>query len=254
MAVRSVIIAGLFPFFAACVEFEPETPERAYIAPMDGQTGVPTSLPLLVRTGDFRVPPFYQTPDFIVVTDLEDGGDVPGIIEVTADALTFRPRGFWRANRRYAWAIPSIQAATHGPDLPMPDHLPGTAVFDTSDSLELLGASQNLLEEELCLLFSRPLTDQDRGAIRITVDDVEIASTNVRLIPPEDWGKPYELFENDPGVDVLCTEIDGDTDVVTDTDGASQIRVWWGDEGPWIAAPLVGPIFDVALQRRRGNW
>jgi len=240
---------------ASCVEFDPEVPERAYIAPLDGQTGVPLALPLLLRTGDFRPPPHYDMPDIIRVTDLDAGGAVPGWLEIADDAVSFHPTVAWKPNHRYAWTVPDLTSVPHGPDLPLPTHLPGTAVFDTSEALDLLGASYDPLEAELCLLFSRPLTEADRGAIRITIDDVEVKNTSVRLIPPDDWGKPYELFEEDPGVDVLCTDGRGDTDSQdTDSSTPDQVRVWWGELGPWITEPTSGPIFNVALARRRGNW
>ncbi len=233
---------------AGCVEIDPPPPERAYIAPLDGQTEVAGSARLLVRTGSFEVPPQYALPELVRVTDLEDGGAVEGTTEIASDTIVFTPLGGWAANRRYAWTIPALVSTAHGPSMDLPAHLVGTAAFDTSADLYMLGATWDPNEALLCLVFSRRLTADDTGVLRVTVDDEEIAETLVRLIPDEEWGKPYELYDEDDGIDVMCID-DG-----VDRAEALSVRVWWGDEGPWYADLLAGTAAEHVQRLRRANW
>lgn len=238
---------ALLVLLAACA---PESADegRSYVAPLDGQTGVPLDLPLMVRTGGVSIPPEYPVPTLIEVVDLLDGGRIGGTVQVTRDAVVFTPNQPWLRGRRYAWTVPALDLVPHGPDTRTPEDLGGTAVFDTTDDrLDVLGASFDPLTGDTCMVFSRPLTAGDRGSLRFTIDDEPVDDAVVRLVPDADWGRPWELLPGDPGVDVLCVRS-------RRAAVGAALRAWWGEVGPWYFALDEGPIEDVVIALRRGNW
>jgi hypothetical protein len=197
-----------------------------------------------VHTGELKLPVGYALPDLITVTDLEVGGEVDGTVTLASDGFYFEPLNAWRSNHRYAWTVPDIAPNAHGPSLSLPSSISGTAVFRTSDELLLLGASGDY--QTLCLVLSRRLTSNDDGASQITVDD-QLVDEVLELVPDEAWGEPYDLFEEDTGVDVICV----DTELSTP---GSTVRLWWGDLGP-LSTPIVdGTPGDIVTTLRRGNW
>lgn len=222
----------------------PET-DRSYIAPADGQSGVASTLSLLVRTGGVRMPPELEIPAMIEVVDLGSGGRVPGVVSIQGDALLFSPVDPWEDDHRYAWTVPSLRAWPHAPDVALPAHLEGTAVFDTSPALALLGASWDPSAGRACMVFSRPLTPEDEGALTITADDVPVRDSWIELTPVESWATPWPVLPADDGIDLLC--IAPDAPITAET----AIRVTWGTEGPWRVELEETSLGDVLGALRR---
>ncbi|MBT3222900.1 MAG: hypothetical protein HN348_27805 [Proteobacteria bacterium] len=224
-----------------------EQPTRAFIAPLHGQSDVPVEMELMLRTGGVNWPPNYPIPaGFIRVVDLGEGGLVDGHIYRSGNDILFRPYDPWEPNRRYSWTVDIVTSEPHGPEFSFPDNLMGTAVFDTSNALALLGAS--LESDQICMVFSRPLSAKDAGDLVISVDDVLIDDALFEILTDEDWGKPYELLPDDEGIGVLCFETAGNVNV------ADPLRVWWGDAGPWHVQLHDSGIEWLVSDLRRGNW
>ena len=226
-----------------------EQSTRAFIAPLHGQSDVPVAMELMLRTGGVSWPPNYPIPEgFIRVVDLQEGGLVNGIIYRSGDDILFKPSQPWEPNRRYSWTVDMVNSEPHGPEFYFPENLMGTAAFDTSNDLALLGASYEATEDQICMVFSRPLTANDAGELVISVDDVLIDDAVLELLTDEDWGKPYDLLPDDGGIGIMCLQ----TEVDVEVDDA--LRVWWGNDGPWHVRLRDSDIEQVVIDLRRGNW
>jgi len=219
--------------------------ERTWIAPLDGQSGIPLDMQLMVRTGELDLPPDYPIPNLIRVVDLRDGGEVPGRVEVGPERIRFIPDEGWVGDRRFAWTVDPVNPVPHGPELVFPEHLAGTAVFDTSSSLSVLGAA---LDDEgrACLVFSRRLTADDDAEVNIDADGVPVDEVVLEYLPEEAWS-PWVLAPDDPGLDVICL-----TTPETFEPG-TVIRVWWGEpEVPWRAELQGIGVDELVVALRRG--
>ena len=227
--------------------------ERPFIAPLDGQTNYPTDLPIRVVSSEIDIPNDYPIPELIRVSRLDvvcdddsDCGNVPGNVVFDRDGLTFYPNSDWRPNRRYAWKVAPPNAVAHGPDLVFPDHLIGTAVFDTTPRLKLLNGGVDA-DGRTCMVFSRPIGEDDSGTLRVTVNDIEIEDAVFSLLGPNDLGPGYDLDPDDPGVSVVCLETDSPIDA-----GAS-LRLTWGSNGPWKIDLIAATPDELVESLRRGN-
>ena len=223
----------------------PELPSDGFVAPMNGQSGVPSHMPLMLRGEGVHVPPDHPLGDLIRVVDLEVGGAVPGRAEVLGDAVLFHPDPAWPLGRRFAWSVVAPEIVPHGPEITVAEHLLGNAVFDTSAQLDLLAVS--VVDDGLysaCLLFSRPLTPVDAGDARVVVQGEELQGLTVDYATTalEEPG----LLAADPGVGYAC--LLGEEPV---SEGA-VVRVWWGDAGPWSATAERLSLEELAWSRRRG--
>ena len=221
--------------------------ETQFIAPLDGQTAFPSSLVLTVRA-PFAVPPDYPIDDMIRVLDMTDGVDIGGTTATETGLITFAPDGDWPAGHRFAWTIDPKLGTPHGPEVLLPDDVVGTAVFSTSTALHVLGAA--LEEDALCLILSRTVRADDDGAfppIRVTVDDVDVGldSSQLDFLPHTDWIDLPELDEADAGVDVACL-----TSPPTAQPG-STVRVWVGDDNPWLYELEDTDVYGVLGALRR---
>ena len=227
--------------------------DRPFIAPLDGQTNYPTNLPIRVVSSEIDIPDDYPIPDLIRVSRLDvvcdddtDCGNVPGNIILDKNGVTFYPNSEWRPNRRYAWKVAPPTAVPHGPDLIFPDHLTGTAVFDTTPRLKLLNGGVDA-DGRTCMVFSRPIGEDDSGTLRVTVNDIEIEDAVFSLLGPDDLGPGYDLDPDDPGVSVVCLKTESPIDA-----GAS-LRLTWGANGPWKVDLQSATPDELVETLRRGN-
>ncbi len=244
-----------FLVLAAC---PPPTPTGdAYIAPLNGQSAISPEMDLVVHTWSVELPPEYPLPTLMRVVDLETGGLVAGDISKRGNTLRFTPTGGWRPNRRFAWTVNPIEDIPHGPETLVEGNLVGTAVFDTSDTLNILGATSSS-PSEICLIMSRPLLNEDGGDVRVTVNDVELDNdtTTFLLTTDAEYNTGFETDPVDAGVHVFCiTEIpqERDGEAITVTAG-SVVRVWWGEGGPWRQEVQTISVADkLGELRRLGN-
>ena len=232
---------------AGCQESVTAT-NRAYIAPLDGQTGVPVDMALVVIVEGLGLPETYVMPDFISVVDFTDGGIVPGRIQILSDSVRFSPEVGWTEGHRYGWTVDPVESVAHGPQFALPDHLSGTAMFESSDALDLLGAVHDT-DGETCLLMSRALTADDDGEFIVIADEQVLSDVVVSLESEANWGKPYQLEPGDPRASVLCLE----TEEFTFEPGV-KLRVTFGDFGTWTAVIKDSTIADLVVDLRRGNY
>jgi hypothetical protein len=218
---------------------------QSFVSPADGQTAVPRDLDLLVNRGALEIPPDYPVGDLIAVVDLDDGGIVPGTVTRDGADLLFHPDEPWRANRRYAWTVGGDDHDPHGPELPVPAALQGTSSFYTSVDVELLAAGLDD-DGQACVVLSRPVAGLDRDHVRVTLNDVEVPDATVVVAPPESWDPGYELLGDDPALDVVCVT------TATPVDAGAEIRIWWGDRGPWRLTVQDAALSDVVAGLYRG--
>lgn len=207
---RLVVLASAVAVGASC------STAGGMITPFDGRTLVDLEAPLVIIGGAVEIPPNYPVGDLISVVDLEDGGFVEGQVVVRDLDVSFHPTGGWREGRRYAWTFADPEHMPHGPELPVPEALRGTAVFSTADAPEVVAVA--LEGGEACLVLSQPVEDIDALDVRITLDDAEVPDAAFEL--RDDWdgyggGATAACLS---GVDVVDVE---------------AVRAWIGDRGPW---------------------
>jgi len=204
---------------------------------------------LIVHTWTLAMPPDYPLPELVHVVDLDRGGRVQGAVTLQDHTLRFTPANGWRPNTRYAWTVNPLQTPPHGPESSVEAGLVGTAAFDTTPRLDLLAAVVPS-PQKACMVWSRPLTTDDTGELRITIDDAEVTADAIilDLVPRAEWGVSFDLEPEDPGVNILCMR--GEAETVPLTPG-SILRVWWGNEGPWREELAERSLADaVGLLRR----
>jgi hypothetical protein len=236
--------ATVLVFAIAC-----RTPEEAgavpsYIAPLDGQTGIPEDLPLFLAGAAADTPPEYPVADSVRVVDLETGGFVPGATERDGDDILFFPNHPWHKRRAYAWAIDQPVANAHGPEGGFPDALPGVALFQTTQTLELLGAAMDA--GRACLILSQSGAPLPANPPQISVDDGEVHAASVVGLRQATWDPGFELLEDDPYVDVWCI---ADASIAP----GQTLRVWWGDFGPWHFTVSAGSLPELIGDLRRAS-
>jgi hypothetical protein len=244
---RIVFVVGALPTIGGCVGAD-EGDLATYAAPLHRQTGVPDGLARRVIGAAAEIPPDYPIGDVIRVVDLEGGGFVPGSVQRSGDAdLVFEPYEGWRADRRYAWTVAPPTSVPHGPELAFSADLVGTAVFDTSDRLDVLGAAFDAAGLQVCVVLSRPFEPAIEDVVRITANDVEIHAVLYPL-DADAWAPTFDLSDDDPGVDVAC--IDSEEPLEPGT----SLRIWWNEEGPWRLDVGEDPSADLVDQMYRGLW
>lgn len=225
-----LIVAGCTP--------APVAP-TAWIAPLDGRTALAPDAELRLHAPALHLPPDYPLGDFLRVVDLADGGFVPGEVVPEGDQVRFVPAEPW--DGRYVWTVDQPAAVPHGPELPLPSDLLGSAVFDTSGHVELLAATA---DDGLCLVLSRAL-DEPPSPVRITLDDVDLVEPVLALLDRDAWmdALPEGLR---PEVDLACVE--GET-----AEPGARLRVWFGEEGPFTAEVEDLAPADLVLALHRGR-
>jgi len=246
---RRLFLVGCAGFFTAGC-FEPQIRYMgppAFIAPLDGQTGYPTGLPITVTSDRIDLPDDYLTPDLIRVSDLDTGAEIVGNLTFSDDGVQFVPNQDWRTNRRYIWTIDPPIPVPHGPELDFPDHLIGTAIFDTSKRLKLLNAGVDA-EGNTCMVFSRTITSDDSGTLRVTVNDIEVEDAIYSILEPASVGNQYTLQPDDEGVSVVCFQ------TALPIDSGASLRLWWGNEGPWRVDLIDATPDELVRILRRGNY
>jgi hypothetical protein len=222
---------------------------RAYIAPLDGQSNIPLDLRLMVEVGDISMPEDLPVPeDFIRVIDLNEGGEVSGELRREGTRIYFEPSENWGDGGRYAWSILPLERHPHGPQFRFPDHLLGTAVFQTDQAIELLATGLDSIEERTCMVFSRPLVGDDNSAFAVTINDVALEDPVFQVLEAGDWGLPFALAPRDEGVSVICFS------TTTPIVAGARIRVWAGGIGPWNAFLEEKTAEDLMIDLRRANY
>lgn len=243
----SLRIVAFLILLSGCTELAITDNDRAYIAPLAGQSGLALESSLMVRTGGERLPTDLGLPSLIAVADAE-GNPVSGSLTVDRDALLFTPDQPWESDATYTWSLVQPDQRGHVLQVRLPEHLLGTATFTTSQTLRPLAASFDEVTRETCIVFSRSFTFDDRELILLSVDGSRLDDAVIRLTPEQDWLLPYPLLPGDLGVDILCT----DPDVLTGPN--VQLEVQRGTEPPWTLEVTDQPIGDVITTLRRGNY
>lgn len=229
----------LFLLLSGCQALPPAT---VWVAPLAGQTGIPSGMPLVVHTGPLDVPPDYALPDLVRVVDLADGGFVAGRVAVEAEAVRFIPDGGWAADRDYAWVFDAVEGLPHGPSLNLPEFGEEPPRFSTAQRLDFL-ASVRDDEGRICLITSRPVLPDDEGAWSVAADGVDVA---VRYVEWEPEVEPeMELESMDPGVDALCLVPDAPVDA------GAELALTWATQPP-IRLPLLDATLSDAAAALRG--
>lgn len=246
---RNLTVTGvLLGSLAGCNGGETDS-VRAYIAPLDGQSAVAADLRLMLEIGDISMPEDLPIPeDLIRVIDLNEGGDVVGELRREGTRVYFEPVEPWEDGGRYAWSVLPLERHPHGPQFRFPQHLLGTAVFHTSDSIEMLASGLDSLEERTCMVFSRPLTGADSSAFAVTINDVGVDDAVFEVLEAGDWGLPFALETGDDGVSVVCFSSS------SSIEAGARIRVWAGGNGPWNTFLEEKTADDLMIELRRANY
>ena len=226
----------------------PETgdPGPAFIAPLDGQTGVPEDLDLMIATGGLDLPADYPVAqEALRVVDLEAGGFVKGELRRESADLLFRPDGGWKAGHRYTWTLADVPAGPRQPQHELPPEILGEASFQAVDGTAVLDAGIGNLGA-ICLLLSRAV-DEMPADLALTLNDEAVDGT--WEIRPE-WapGRRIRLLQEDPGVNLACLL---DPPALT---GGESVRVWWGDDGPWHFTLDFVDAEALSKEERRRAW
>ena len=213
-------------------------PGPTFAVPAAGQTGVDREQPLVVRTDSLRLPPEYPAPEAIRVVDLSTDGFVAGTVEQTDIGLQFVPDRPWRADARYAWTIDVPEALPHGPQFSAETVLEDATVFDTSDAVFALTASQS--DAGLCVVLSRPVSEPTLQTWQVDVDDVLVEEPEWSLLDPDVWepdlsGAPG----SDEGLAVACVaDASGALIRLTAPDGLSTLAEVTPDDVSTLVAGL----------------
>jgi hypothetical protein len=254
MPKRLYPLTALFCGLLGACEQEAPAGLLPFIAPLDGQTHYPIDLPLRVVSAGIDIPNDYPIPDLIRVSRLDvvcdddpTCGLVSGNIVLDSHGITFTPNDGWRPNRRYAWKVAAPTPVPHGPELSLPEHLVGTAVFDTTPRLKLLNGGVDE-DGRTCMVFSRPIDQaRDSGTLRVTINDIEIDDALFSMLGPDELGPGYDLDPDDPGVSVVCLTTE---QPIT---GGASLRLTWGKNGPWRIDLLDATPDELVELLRRGN-
>jgi hypothetical protein len=251
--VRRVVVATML--LGACSNgAEPDDDPRS-ISPLDGQTGWPVDQPLVVVAEGMDIPPDYPLGDLIRVSDLDQGGFVPGQTERSSTFLTFTPDEPLDDDRRYGWVVDIPEPVPHGPELVFPPILEEPAVFSTGAAIDVLGGSVDGLDRP-CVVLSRPVGPDDRDTWTITTDEDVVEDVVGFLLDRAEWTGGLDLPEGDPGVDVLCFEVgeaDPDPTVPPVLEPGDRIRLTWGEQGPWLVELQDAAIRQVIDELRRSR-
>lgn len=242
-------LAPLIILAAAACSSDEDVATR-FISPLDGQTGWSVDGPLVARYDALNVPPDYPMPEVMRVVDLEDGGLVPGKTTMGDGFLSFTPDESWSAGR-FAWVVDMPEAVPHGPSLEFPDILEEPSVFDTTPRLDVLAGSIDA-EGNTCVVLSRVTDSADDGTWTLSEGDVTWDGVVGYLVPRSEWGPDLTFIEGDAGVDVLCFTFEGGPTDVPDLASGDEIRLTWGDDGPWLIELSEGDIATAVQGLRRG--
>lgn len=203
------------PLALAALTACPPTSSKG-IFPFDGHTAVGARQSLVAYDGATEIPPGYPLPRLITVVDLEDGGFIAGQVVADGLDLTFVPDEPWPAGHRIAWTVGDDKHAPHGPELPVPAALAGTAVFSTADAPEVVAVTTGD-NSEACLVFSQAI-DPAAAGVRISVDDASVE--------PASWSQDTSWDSHPDGTDMWCA-------VGVQVAPQAGVRAWIGDRGPW---------------------
>jgi len=237
---KQTMMLALIPLFVGC-SGSPEIPPRPdtgapnyaynggpFLSPAHGQTGLPTDVSLIAHGATSKLPENYPVPEAMRVTDLTDGGHVEGSTQQVLEDLLFTPSQAWQTGHRYAWTLDPKAGVPHGPELEFPEELIGTTVFDTSDGLEVLGVSYDLMGR-LCLILSRPIAAEQTIDLRVHVNDEALEDVEFALLSEEEEEDIalFPLADNDPGLEIACTELS------IPLEAGAGVRTWFAESGPW---------------------
>jgi hypothetical protein len=176
-------------------------PGPTFIAPLDGQTGVPLNAPLQLRVERLGNPQGYPLPEELIrVVDLESGGFVPGRLVARGPDVLFVPIDPWRPGASYAWVVSQPAHRARQPELRVPPEVLGEAVFHTASGPALLEAV--LDDGELCLLLSEPADALPWATITVGGEPLDLGPPTV-VDPLRDIPE-LELLDEDPGAGALC--------------------------------------------------
>lgn len=226
-----------------------EKAKAGYIAPLDGQSNVATNTDLLVHTGGLDLPEKYAIPqNFIQVVDLSDGGFVDGEVVRDGDDLRFLPDKPWKEDNRYVWSLSQVPQLPRSPEVHIPQHLIGEAVFDTSPEIEILDLlldSADSDDARPCALFSREIVAPNAQVV-VTLDDTIVDEVTFDIYSEDEWNSTFKSTDNDPGVSVVCFNI-------AELQGDESLRLWWNESGPWQADLAPGKLEQSLKARRRSK-
>jgi hypothetical protein len=92
------------------------------------------------------------------------------------------------------------------------------------------------------------LTNEDLGAIAVSVNDVPIEDAIISILEPGDWGLAYPIDEEDEGVSVACLTSSVDISV------GARMRVWMNAKGPWTTFLEERTSSEIMIDLRRANY
>ncbi|TVQ90096.1 MAG: hypothetical protein EA397_14185 [Deltaproteobacteria bacterium] len=247
-----LIAAGAFLLGApAClVEDQAHDLER-FLSPLDGQTAWPVGAPLTVYAEALDLPVDYPVDQTLRVTDVETGEELAGWVEPSTHFLRFHPNSAFESGRTYRFTVDVADGVPHGPSLGLPRELRGDTHFSTTHEVNALGVSATT-PSELCVIFSRPLNDDDVGRWRLRVNDERVPRVVAKLLPASEWSSTLTFPVEDPGIDVVCIElfdVDGDAFELVEGD---ELDLRWGGRGPWTFPLGTTSVLDELLSLRKG--
>lgn len=148
------------------------------ISPLDGGTGIAAGSPLTILADDdsFTLPQSWLAP-LVHLTDLSNGSDVPGEVEVSPGQLRFLPD--IPLSGHYAWTIDAISDAPHGPHSGLREGITGTASFETALSPRILAAGVSVDRKELCFVLSQRVEDLADWSVDADVDAVLLSEDDL---------------------------------------------------------------------------
>lgn len=220
-----------------------DDPGRAYIAPLDGQTGVPPSLDLLVSTRGLDLPADYPVdPELIRVVDLDAGKLVAGETWRDGPDIRFTPARKWTEGHVYAWSVADAPPDGRQPQLTLPALITGEATFQVSDGAAVLDAGIDV-NGTLCLLLS--VAVQTPPEVELTLNGEPQSGSGWVLREEGGSQGPLKLLDEDPGVSISCWV--GGPELA----GGESLHVWWADAGPWHFTLDRVKAYQLSAEERR---
>ena len=98
------------------------------------------------------------------------------------------------------------------------------------------------------MIFSRALTSADAVEFFVSVNDVPIDDAIFGIVEAGDWGLPFPLESEDPGVSVVCFT---SSSLI---ESGARLRVWAGGLGPWNTFLEERTAEDMMSELRRANY
>lgn len=227
-------------------------PDQGFISPVTGQTAWPTDAPLTLFAPSLDLPPDYPLADALRVTDTTTGEQVLGRIEQSREFIQFFPQGRFREGRTFRWSVRLTDPIPHGPHYDLPEHMRETNTFTTSQALDALALDLDTELGGICLILSRRIETSDVGTWRVWVNGDRVPQVVAQLIPQESWSHDFAFPIEDPGVDVVCLDLNDPSDESFDLPiSGDEVEVRWGGRGTWSATIEQIRIVDHFARLRR---